>query len=209
MDEKTSPLTFNNIDPETRRILITPRGPDPILYGIRGENPQVVKRAHEIVNSREPIERWVIFRTNHGTDAHLQNIHSISKVESHHPAVVQGTVAEDPEVIPGGHVIFTLRDPSGEVDCAAYRPTGRLQAAARSLTAGDFLEAYGGVRPASSQHPMTINLEKFRILKLTPRITLHNPVCPECGKRMESMGLNKGFRCERCGLVLDPLRYIR
>jgi len=49
MNEKTMPLTFNNVDPETERVLITPRGPDPILYGIRGETPLAVKQAHEMV----------------------------------------------------------------------------------------------------------------------------------------------------------------
>ncbi|HEX69135.1 MAG TPA: DUF1743 domain-containing protein, partial [Candidatus Bathyarchaeota archaeon] len=63
MDRETKPYTFNNIDPETGRILITPRGPDPILYGIRGESPEIVKKAHEMVKVLEPVERWVIFRT--------------------------------------------------------------------------------------------------------------------------------------------------
>ena len=199
MNEKTSPLTFNNIDPETSRILITPRGPDPILYGIRGENPNAVRRAHEIVHSQEPIERWIIFRTNHGTDAHLRIVSSISEVKPFNPVIVRGVVPEGPKVITGGHVIFTIRDKTGEVDCAAYEPTGTLQAVARKLVGGDLVEAYGGVRPASSAHPITINLEKLRILKLAPKIVLFNPKCPRCGKRMKSMGLKKGFRCEKCG----------
>ncbi|MEM2393842.1 MAG: DUF1743 domain-containing protein, partial [Candidatus Bathyarchaeia archaeon] len=66
MDKATAPLTFNNIDPETGRVLITPRGPDPILFGIRGETPEAVKKAFLMVRAFEPIERWVIFRTNHG-----------------------------------------------------------------------------------------------------------------------------------------------
>ena len=49
MDETTTPYTFNNIDYETRRILITPRGPDPILFGIRGETADIVKKAFEKV----------------------------------------------------------------------------------------------------------------------------------------------------------------
>ena len=208
MNEKTSPLTFNNIDPETSRILITPRGPDPILYGIRGENPNAVKRAHEIVHSEEPIERWIVFRTNHGTDAHLQMVSSVSEVKPFNPVVVRGTVAEGPEVIAGGHVIFAIRDETGEVDCAAYEPTGTLQAVARKLVKGDLVEAYGGVRPAASTHPITINLEKLRILKLAPKIVLFNPKCLRCGKRMKSMGLNKGFRCEKCGFRSSKLEKV-
>jgi len=198
MNTETSPQTFNNIDPETSRVLITPRGPDPILYGIRGENPDAVRRAHEIVHSLESIERWVIFRTNHGTDAHLHMVSSISELKPFNPVIARGVVAESARVITGGHVIFTLRDGTGQVDCAAYNPTGDLQAVARKLVEGDLVEAYGGVRPASSTHQITINLEKLRILKLAPKIVLHNPKCPSCGKRMESMGSGQGFRCKRC-----------
>ncbi len=208
MNKKTSPLTFNNVDPETDRILITPRGPDPILYGIRGENPKAVKQAHEIVHSREPIERWVIFRTNHGTDAHLRRINSISEIQPFNPVVVQGDLAKEPEVIPGGHVIFTIKDENGKVDCAAYEPTGTLRKVAKKLIAGDLIEAYGGVRQASSKHPVTINLEKIRILKLAPKISFFNPKCPHCSKRMKSMGKEKGFRCDKCGFRSSKLKKV-
>jgi len=199
MNEKTAPLTFNNIDPERGRILITPRGPDPILYGIRGETPEVVKQAHEMIRSQEPIERWVVFRTNHGTDAHLRRVRSIVEIQLFRPVVARGTVAREPRIIPGGHVIFSIKDENGQVDCAAYEPTGSLREVARKLVIGDLVEAYGGVRPASSRHSITINLEKMRVLKLAPKIVFHNPTCPQCGKRMKSMGAGKGFRCEKCG----------
>jgi len=199
MNKKTMPLTFNNVDPETGRVLITPHGPDPILYGIRGETPRVVKRAHKMIRSLEPIERWTIFRTNHGTDAHLRRINSISQVSPYHPIVVRGTVTRAPQIIPRRHVIFSIRDKAGEIDCAAYEPTGDLRKTAKQLIMGDHVEAYGGVRPASSKRLVTVNLEKFRVLRLAPKIVLHNPFCPQCGKRMKSMGANKGFRCEGCG----------
>jgi len=199
MNEKTSPLTFNNIDPEKRRVLIAPRGPDPVLYGIRGEKPEVVKQAHEIVRSQEPIERWVIFRTNHGTDAHLRKVSSIRGIEPFNPVIVRGVVVREPWMIPGRHVIFSIKDKTGQIDCAAYEPTGTLREAAKKLIKGDQVEVHGGVRPASPKHPVTINLEKMRVLKLASQIDFQNPMCPQCGKRMKSMGKNKGFRCEKCG----------
>jgi len=208
MNEKTAPLTFNNIDPEKGRILITPRGLDPILYGIRGETPEVIKQAHELVRSQERIERWVIFRTNHGTDAHLRRISSIGEVQPFNPVVVRGVITKKPEVIPGGHVIFPVKDESGQVDCAAYEPTGALREVAKKLIVGDLVEAFGGVRPASSRHPMTINLEKIRVLKLAPKIVFQNPMCPQCGKRMKSMGTRKGFKCERCGFRSSKLKKV-
>ncbi len=208
MDEKTSPLTFNNIDPEKRRILITPRGPDPILYGIRGEKPEVVKQAHEIVRSQEPIERWVIFRTNHGTDAHLRKVSSIHEIEPFNPVIARGIVVGEPRMIPGRHVIFSIKDKTGQIDCAAYEPTGTLREAAKKLIEGDQVEVHGGVRPASPQHPITINLEKMRILRLAPKIDFRNPTCSQCGKRMESMGRGKGFRCKKCGFRSSRLEKV-
>jgi len=208
MNDKTSPLTFNNIDPETGRILITPRGPDPILYGVRGESPEVVKRAHETIVSQEPVERWVIFRTNHGTDAHLRRVGSISEIQPFNPVVVHGFVNTTPQVIPGGHVIFSVEDKTGQIDCAAYEPTGTLRKVTEQLVPRDYIEASGGVRPASKNHPNTVNLEKMQILELAPKTTLLNPKCPLCGRRMKSMGRGQGFRCERCGHRSADLRKV-
>ncbi len=199
MAEKTKTLTFNNIDSEKGRVLITPRGPDPILYGIRGETPEVVKRAHKMIRSQETVERWIIFRTNQGTDAHLRGISSICEVKPFNPVFVRGTVTKKPRVIPGGHVILSISDKTGQIDCAAYEPTGTLRDSARKLTVGDFIEAFGGVRPGSSKNPMTINMEKIRILKLVTKFFFYNPTCPKCGKRTKSMGTRKGYRCEKCG----------
>jgi len=201
MDEKTAPLTFNNVDPETGRVLITPHGPDPILYGIRGETPNLVKRAHKMIHSLEPIERWTIFRTNHGTDAHLRRINSTREVFPYHPIVVRGVVTRAPQIIPRRHVIFSIGDNTGQVDCAAYEPTGQLRKAAKQLIMGDHIEVYGGVRPSSTKRSVTVNLEKFRVLRLAEKIVLHNPFCPQCRKRMKSMGTNKGYRCEKCGFL--------
>lgn len=208
MNKKTTPLTFNNVDPETKRVLITPRGPDPILYGIRGETPVAVKQAHELVRSLESIERWVIFRTNHGTDAHLRKVNSVAKVEPYQPAIVKGTVCQQPYIVPRRHVIFSIKDESGVVDCAAYAPTGVLRKVARELIAGDLVEVYGGVRPPFEKHSVTVNLEKLKILKLAPKIVFRNPLCPKCRRRMESMGAGKGFRCDRCGFRSLKLKKI-
>jgi tRNA(Ile2)-agmatinylcytidine synthase len=62
MDRLTQPYTFNNVDLEKHRVIITPRGPDPILLGIRGENPEIVKKAFKMVKPLEPVERWLVFQ---------------------------------------------------------------------------------------------------------------------------------------------------
>jgi tRNA(Ile2)-agmatinylcytidine synthase len=199
MDRATAPYTFNNVDPEKRRIIITPRGPDPILFGIRGESPDVLKTAFAIVKPLEPVERWVIFRTNHGTDAHLKRVEKLSEIKPYRPVVATGTVATMPVMVPRRHVIFTVDDGNARVDCAAYEPTGVLRHVARALIVGDHVEVQGGVRAPSENRPLTINLEKVRLLRLAPKIIYQNPLCPNCGKRLKSMGKDKGFRCEKCG----------
>ncbi|MFQ6075756.1 MAG: DUF1743 domain-containing protein [Candidatus Bathyarchaeia archaeon] len=199
MDEETRGLTFSNVDAQKRRILITPRGPDPVLYGIRGESSDAVKRASEILEIDEEVERWVIFRTNQGTDGHLSWVGRIDRVRPFRPVVVRGSVVDKPRVIPLRHVIFTIGDGTASIDCAAYEPTGKFRNVVKKLEIDDVVEVYGGVRPASPSHPQTINLEKIRVLKLAPKTTLRNPTCPFCNKHMKSMGRNKGFRCARCG----------
>jgi tRNA(Ile2)-agmatinylcytidine synthase len=208
MDKATAPYTFNNVDPETSRILITPRGPDPILFGIRGETPEIVKKAFEIVKPLEPVERWVIFRTNHGTDAHLKRVKKLCEIKPYHPVIAKGVVAANPKTVPRKHIIFQIKDESACVDCAAYEPTGNLRKVASQLVAGDSVEVYGGVRPPSGNCPSTINLEKLRLLRLAPKMVYQNPVCPHCGKRLKSMGKGKGFRCEKCHLRYPNLEKV-
>jgi tRNA(Ile2)-agmatinylcytidine synthase len=65
---------------------------------------------------------------------------------------------------------------------------------------GDSIEVYGSIRAPSRTRPLTVNLEKIRLLKPAPKIIYRNPTCPRCGKRLKSMGKNKGYRCKKCGL---------
>ena len=200
MDEATRGETFSNFDPETGRPLIAPHGPDPVLFGVRGETAEAVHRAGMMVEACEAIERWVIFRTNQGTDAHLRRLYKLSDLEPYSPAVVAGEVGGRPRTIQGGHVIFFIGDGAGLADCAAYEPTGRFRDVVRRLIPGDEVVAYGGVRAPDREGRRTLNLEKLEVLHLAPHIRLMNPLCPECGGGMESMGRGKGFRCRRCGL---------
>ena len=205
MERLTQPYTFNNVDCEKRRVIITPRGPDPILFGIRGESPEIVKKAYGMVNPLEVVERWVIFRSNQGTDAHLKPAEALSKIEPYSSVIVKGVVAQNPRMVPLRHVIFSIKDDSAEVDCAAYEPTGSLRKIARELIVGDSVEVYGAVHKPTRGKPLTINLEKINILNLAAKTVLENPLCPQCGKRLKSMGKNQGFRCEKCGAEYGDL----
>jgi tRNA(Ile2)-agmatinylcytidine synthase len=209
MDELTKPLTFNNYDYEKRRVLITPRGKDPILFGIRGENPFILIEAFKMLKFYEEVERWVIFRTNQGTDMHLREVNFISEVSPYQPVIVTGEVATQPNTIPGGHVIFKIKDESGEVECAAYEPTGKFRNIIRKLTPGDLVEVAGGVRPSTKNHGETINVEKIRILRLIEKNIYLNPLCEKCEKRMKSLGRNQGFKCEKCGFKTSKKEKIK
>ena len=197
MDEATGDSTFNNVDPETGKVLIAPNGPDPVLFGIRGEDPSAVREAGLMVDS-EPLERWVVFRTNQGTDAHLGSPVPVSSLRAFSPAIIEGLVSGLPKTIKGGHVFVGLTDETGRVDCAAYEPSGSFREVVRRLIPGDRVRAYGGVRGEASSERPTFNLEKLEVLGLARDLRQLNPKCPECGGSMESMGWEKGFRCRRC-----------
>ncbi len=196
MDEATGGGTFNNVD-EKGRPLITPHGPDPVLYGVRGESPEAVYEAYGIVEELEPVERWMIYRSNQGTDAHFASAAPISSLTPYNPAIIEGNVSSVPETITGSHVIFKVRDDSGEADCAAYEPTGSFRHVVRRLIPGDEVRVYGGVRPMSPG--LTLNAEKLEVLSLAEKVKSMNPRCPECGGGTESMGSGQGYRCKKCG----------
>lgn len=197
MDRLTHPRTFDNVDPETKEIRITPHTPCPVLYGIRGEDPEVVLRAHQLVKALEPIERVIIYRSNQGTDEHLQKT-KISGIRPYTSVILEGQVVRGPKTLPGGHVIFTLGDGTGEVDCAAYEPTHGFRRVVRLLREGDRVRVFGGVRE-EPRIPRTINLEKLLILELVPLFRKRNPRCPRCGKSLKSEGRGKGYSCKKCG----------
>ncbi len=198
MDRELQPLTFNNVDLEKKRVIITPRGPDPVLFGIRGESPEIVKQAFNMVEPQEPIDKWLIFRTNQGTDAHLNPLSSIDQVQPFSSVILKGTVSRNPQIFPVRHVIFAIKDETGEIDCAAYEPTGNLRKVAQQLAVGDKIEVFGAVRKPDKGKPLTINLEKINVLDLSQKTLVQNPKCPNCGKRLKSMGKNQPLRCEKC-----------
>ncbi len=206
MDQQTQPYTFNNVDTDKTRVIITPRGPDPILFGIRGESPEIVKKAFDIVKTLEPVERWLIFRSNQGTDAHLLPVSQLSQITPYHSVIAKGMVSKPPRLVPVRHVIFSIKDSSGEVDCAAYEPTGELRKVAKELEVGDMIEVIGAVHNSTLTTPLTINLEKIRIITLIQKTQSQNPPCPKCGKRLKSMGKNQGLRCERCSEKYHTLK---
>ena len=197
MDE-TYGSTFDNYDYENNHNRLVPNSSCPVLYGIRGENIEDLIKASSIVKS-EKIDHKLIFETNQGTDDHLQR-KNIIDIEPFQSAIVEGSICKEPYTLKGGHVIFTIRDSKGKIDCAAYEPTKEFRNIIRKLCAGDFVEVYGGVR----EKPLTVNIEKINVKSLVKKVEkVENPVCPKCGKHMKSKGKNQGFKCKKCGTKSD------
>ena len=198
MNSKYGNRTFNNLDSESGRVLVSPHGLDPVLLGIRGYSPNDVLDAFKELQLDEEIERVMIFRTNQGTDAHLRKTRKAADLKPHQSGALTGRVDDVPRVLRGGHVIFRLRDDSGLIDCAVYRPTGSLAMAARDLLPGDTVSVYGGVRRLREGTP-TLNVEKLKVIHMVEKIQQANPMCSSCGGRCESMGRGQGLRCKKCG----------
>src|SRR5712692_1235599 len=208
MNAKHDAGTFNNLDPESGRILVCPHGSDPVLLGIRGYSPDDVLGAFNEVQLFEEIERVMIFRTNQGTDAHLLKTRRAVDLKPHQSGTLIGRVEDVPRVLRGGHVVFGLKDDSGLIDCAVYRPTGSLAMAARDLLPGDIVRAFGGVRGWREGRP-TVNVEKLDVLHLVERVEDVNPMCGKCGGRCESMGRGQGLRCKKCGQRIESASKIQ
>lgn len=193
MNKKTYPETFDNLDDEEGYIAIEPHTPCPILYGIRGENPEILKKAQDMVKVYEPIESTTIFISNQHTDQHLMELNNIVQKKKFKCYRARGVVSIPPHIIEGGHIIFSLKDDSGSVECAAYEPTKKFREIIKLLKKGDELMVYGGIGNKG-----TLNLEKIEIRKLVNIYDVMNPIC-QCGKRMKSAGKNKGYKCVYCG----------
>ena len=194
MDKKCKSC-FDNYDYENKYVAIKPNAPSPVLYGIRGEDAEELKKAMKVIKS-SPVERWLIFETNQATDEHLQK-KKIKEIKPYESVIVKGIVEKEPRIIKGGHVIFSIYDGTASIDCTAYEPTKNFRSIVKQLRKGDIVVVYGGVR----EKPLTINIEKIKIERLAKVYRkVENPRCPRCGKRMKSMGKNKGYRCPKCGM---------
>ena len=198
MQEKTYPNTFNSFDTKKGRILITPHGPDPVFYGVRGENVSSLVYATKILKSDEKLDGYMIFKSNQGTGDHLKNELNFENMKPYASGKITGIVSNTPKIVKGGHVFFKIISKNHEFWCAVYKPTG-ISSIASNLIRGDKICVGGGVRKASKKFPRIINLEFIDIIHLEKNLSKSNPICKKCNKKMKSKGQNQGFQCIRCG----------
>jgi tRNA(Ile2)-agmatinylcytidine synthase len=183
------PAVWDTVDRGTGETVCVPRTPGPVLYGIRGDEPEACRSVAKRIES-EPIDRGRTFLTNQGTDGHLRD-GTVEAVRDGYAYRLDGAVTSAPETRRGGHVFFELADGPATIECVAFEPTKRFRDRVRDLRVGDVLTVCGEVSDG------TVKLEKFAVRERveTERTT---PTCPECGRTMESAGRDQGYRCREC-----------
>ena len=160
--------TFLCRDPRTNRGLIAPRGPCPVMFGVRATTHETAVAATQILldGSAETIGSRV-FCTNQATGDHIES--SITDF------------VETKTLLTGGHVIINDK-------YLIFSESGDVNRLAQWLGMGDSFECIG------LEYEGQIHVEALRVLESKVR---QRPLC-ECGTRMKSMGANQGVRCPKC-----------
>ena len=192
------PETFNSYDYDNNRVLITPHGPDPVFYGIRGETVKSVVKASTIVSTDEKLDGYMIFKSNQGTGDHLKNELQVNDLKPFMSGFLVGEVCNKPVIQQGGHVFFSIQVEDKKIKCAVYKPT-KITQVTQDLIPGDKIQIGGGIRKASRNHGRVLNVEFLRVLQLAKHNSSINPTCGKCNKRMKSKGNKQGFECSKCG----------
>ncbi|MGA1793052.1 MAG: DUF1743 domain-containing protein [Thermoplasmatota archaeon] len=200
---RSYPSTFFNVDPEGKPVCI-PHSPCPVILGIRGVDPGDALGALRMVKA-EGFERWVLWKTNQHTDAHIEMVGDLSDLRSYSSITTEVEVTNAPAYADGGHLFFDVKDHEGrEATCAAYEPTKGFRKTLSGAAPGDRIRIWGSVRTEDVPKP-TINLEKVEFIELAVMTTLQNPRCTRCGGSTGSMGKDQGLRCKKCGYRGDDL----
>ena len=160
--------TFLCRDPRTKRGLISPRGPCPVMFGVRATTRDVANQATEIlVQNSAPTVGSRIFLTNQATGDHIDSIRS--------------SIVETKEILKGGHVII-----NGKL--IAFSESGDVNKLAQWVEIGDEIDWMG------LEYEYKFHLEALRITASNRNV---RSLC-HCGTRMKSMGANQGVRCPKC-----------
>ena len=198
MQSITFPETYNSFDNENDRVLITPHGPDPVFYGIRGESVKSVVLASTMVDTDEKLDGYMVFKSNQGTADHLKNELQVNDLKPYTSGFLVGKVCSKPVTEQGGHVFFSIQVGDRKIRCGVYKQT-KITKIAQDLILGDKIHLGGGIRKASKNYERVLNVEFLDVIKLEKNILLTNPTCKTCNKKMKSKGNRQGFECFRCG----------
>ena len=178
--------------------MITPHGPDPVFYGIRGENAESLVTASKIVKANEKLDGYMVFKSNQGTSDHLKNELDVNDLRPYTSGFLVGQVCSNPIMMQGGHVFFSIRVKDKKIKCGIYKPT-KITTIAQNLILNDKIRIGGGIRKASKNHESIVNVEFLDVMELAKDIRVSNPSCKKCSKKMKSKGSKQGFECTKCG----------
>ena len=174
MQSFTFPETFSSYDNKNDRVLITPHGPDPVFYGIRGETAKSVVLASTIVSADEKLDGYMVFKSNQGTADHLKNELEPNDLKPYTSGFFVGKVCSKPITERGGHVFFSIEVKGRKIRCGIYKPT-KITKDAQNLIPGDKIRVGGGIRKASKNHSRVLNVEFLDVIQLAKNILLTNP----------------------------------
>ncbi len=195
--------TFNNV--YGGKPLISPHGPDPVLYGVRGDDPIELLEALKLIRVCEPISAYALFITNQGTDDHVRYRLTSASARAYRCGWLVGSVVSKPRIIQGGHVVIELLDEQGKFKAIVFRETEFSNVASR-LSVGAVILVQGCFKPY--ENDLYLHVEKLQVLHHPTLRSFKAYRCPRCGRKMKYLGLGRGFRCTNCGLIMHlPPRY--
>lgn len=186
------PSTFNNLDERNAYPAVFPKERTPVVMGIRGFLPDALVRGfpEAVSGERLSIGRFIVFRTNQGTDDHI--IHDGRVLVDRQSYSIRGRILEKPQVIQGSHYFSTMIADSGTVRIAAFEPTKEFRSTFGKLQPKDEVRVYG------TYHDGCINVEKLEVLSISAHFSRTPPECRKCGVEMASKGYGD-YRCRKCG----------
>ena len=177
------PATFLSRDPRKGTGMVAPRGPCPVLFGLRARDEKSARNAAQTLLSAELTEPSIglrTFATNQASDDHLGE-------------PLQGTIA-DVEILNRGHCVLTTEHGKW----FAFAESDSVKKLAQWLQPGDVVLGMGLSPEFGIMH-----LEKLCVVSTVPH--QQRPLCKECGVRMKSMGRGQGCRCPKCKQRIEDM----
>lgn len=177
------PATFLSRDPRKGTGMVAPRGPCPVLFGLRARDEMSARDAAQTLLSAELTEPSIglrTFATNQASDDHLGE-------------PLQGSIA-DVEILNRGHCVLTTEHGKW----FAFAESGSVKKLAQWLQPGDVVLGMGLSPEFGIMH-----LEKLCVVSTVPH--QQRPLCKECGVRMKSMGRGQGCRCPKCKRRIEDM----
>ena len=161
--------TFGCRDPDGSPAMV-PHSPCPVLWGLRGLEPAPLTVGFVALGPEQP-ERWLLWQTNQATDDHYA---TALPAEGGASVRLSGTVAAAAQSRRGGHRFFGFAHEGGELECAAFEPSGDFRHVVDMLVPDDELEVCGSFEAG------VLKLEKLRVIALAPR--QHKPPNPNAAR---------------------------